>query len=139
MPFVKISALPGRALDIRKITSAVERNLYDNDILPKGSATVLWQTLDCITHTLGSTGVQESLREFDPGKKEFPVFIDLYLTSVFGYDEVKNIMASIASSVGDAAGMNPEYVFVHTHVGEPGYVYINNEVWPSCEITHPGA
>ncbi len=138
MPFVKISALLGQSLKVDEIMEAMENDLYENEIIPKGSSTFLWQTLDCITHTLASTGKQESLFEFDSTKKEFPVFIDLYLNSVFKYDDIAKIMKSLTSVLSDKTKIDPKNIFIHTHIGAPGHVYILDSVWP-CEIKHPGA
>ncbi len=139
MPFVKISALPSQTFNVDEIMEAIENDLYDPEkkILPKGSATFLWQRLDCITHTRENTAKQESLFEFDPKKEEFPIFIDLYLTTVFTYDEVAKVMKSIASTLSDKTSIDPKYVFIHAHIGTPGHVFISNDVWPG-EIGHAG-
>ena len=136
MPFIKISALPDKSLKVDEIMEAMENELYLSGILTRGSTTFLWQTLDCITHTRMNTGKQESLFQLDPHKDKFPVFIDLYLTTVFKYDDIAKIMKSITHSLSDKINYNPKNIFIHTHVGTPGHVYILDEVWP-CEMDHP--
>lgn len=140
MLFVKISALSGKSLKVDEIMGAMESDLYDDDkkILPKGSSTFLWQTLDCITHTPKSTGKQESLFELDSKKDEFPIFVDLYLTTVFKYDEIAKIMRSITSILSAKTKIDKKNIFIHTHIGSPGHVYILDEVWPrDCVIDNP--
>lgn len=139
MPFVKISALPSKSHHVDKIMEAMEYDLYQKEILPTGSATILWQKLDCITHTPACTGKQESVIEFDSTKNEFPIFVDLYLTTVFNYEVIAKIMKSITATLSSKTKIDPKYVFIHTHMGNPVhvYVYVFDKVWP-CEIEHAG-
>nr|WP_321467626.1 hypothetical protein [uncultured Desulfobulbus sp.] len=152
MPFVKISALPSNDFDIEEVTRAVETDLYiekerktadpskppvNKAVLPLGSTTIIWQTLNCITHTRAATKQQQCLRSFDPTQEEFPLFVDLYLTSKFDYDKISEIMKSITATLHEKTDIPEDYVFIHTHIRNPGHVYIMNKVWP-CEITHAG-
>ncbi|BHH82400.1 hypothetical protein [Desulforhopalus sp. 52FAK] len=139
MPFVKISALPAKSYEIEEVIRAVEVRLYEGKggFLPVGSATVLWQTLNAIAHTPEATGKQEYLYEFDAEKKEFPIFVDLYLTSVFSYGEIAKIMNSVTSTIAELTEIDPRFVFIHSHIGNPGHVFIDNGVWP-CDIEHAG-
>ena len=50
MPFVKISVLPIDDCRPSDVMEAMEDDFALNAGLPVGSATFLWQTLDCITH-----------------------------------------------------------------------------------------
>ena len=139
MPFVKISALPAKSFKIEEVIRAVEVRLYKGKgaFLPEGSATVMWQTLNAIAHTRKATHKQECLYEFDAEKKEFPIFVDLYLTSVFSYGEISKIMKSVTSTIAELTEIDPRFVFIHSHIGSPGHVFIGNDVWP-CDIEHAG-
>lgn len=130
MPFVKISALPNK-FDVGKIMKEMEEKFYDATVVPEGKATFLWQTLDCITHN------GDSQYEFDPKKDEFPIFVDLYVDSVFNYREISEMMESITSELNSQTQIDRKWVFIFTHIGNPGHVYVMDKVWP-CKMEHPG-
>lgn len=138
MPFVKISALPGGAFDCDQVMEAMEDDFARNAGLPLGTATFIWQTLDCMTHRLKGETAPRSLKKFDPSEKEIPIFVDLYITSVFDYESIAKMMNSITTVLNEKTQISREYVFIHTHIGNPGHVYINDGVWP-CLLTHPGS
>lgn len=140
MPFVKISALP-IPLDgfvPSDVMEAMEEDFDKNAGLPIGSATFLWQTLDCITHRLKGAVNPRSVEEFDPSEKQIPIFVDLYITSVFDYASIAKIMKSITTILHEKTKIDCDCVFIHTHIAEPGTVYISDKVWP-CVLTHPGS
>ncbi len=137
MPFVKISALPIDSCKYSAVMEAMEDDFAQNADLPIGSATFLWQTLDCITHRQKGEIDYRSLKEFDPSEKEIPIFVDLYITSVFDYESIAKIMNSITTILNKKTKIDREFVFIHTHIADPGHVYISGEVWP-CVLTHPG-
>ncbi len=137
MPFVKISALPSRHFHDSDVMEAMEDDFAENADLPIGSATFLWQTLDCMTHRRTGETRYHSLRKFNPAEKEFPIFVDLYVTSVFDYAGITKIMKSITRVLHRKTKIDKKYVFIHTHIADPGHVYISGEVWP-CELNHPG-
>lgn len=139
MPFVKISALPGNDFDCAEVMEAMEDEFAKKKTgLPIGTATFIWQTLDCITHRQKGETDPRSLKKFDPSEKEIPIFVDLYITSVFNYENIANMMDSITTILNEKTRIPREYVFIHTHIGNPGRVYINDEVWP-CLLDHPGS
>lgn len=140
MPFVKISALPIPIDGFvpSDVMEAMEDDFEKNADLPIGSATFLWQTLDCITHRLKDAVKPRSVKEFDPSEKQIPIFVDLYITSVFDYASIAKIMNSITAILHEKTEVGMDCVFIHTHIAEPGTVYISGEVWP-CVLTHPGA
>ncbi len=137
MPFVKISALPSDDYNCSDVMEAMEDDFAQNADLPIGTATFLWQTLDCITHRQKGEVDYRSLREFNPSEKEIPIFVDLYITSVFDYESIAKIMNSITTILNKKTNIQREYVFIHTHIADPGHVFISDAVWP-CVIDHPG-
>jgi len=138
MPFVKISALPGGDFNCAEVMEAMEENFALKADLPLGTATFIWQSLDCMTHRQKGETAPRSLKKFDPSAKEIPIFVDLYITSVFDYESIAKMMDSITTVLNKKTCIPREYVFIHTHIGNPGHVYINDGVWP-CLLTHPGS
>nr|WP_321357859.1 hypothetical protein [uncultured Draconibacterium sp.] len=127
MPFIKISTLPN-SLNKAEIMKSVENALYTyefegKELMPENMATCIWQTQDCVVHKL------EAYVEYDPGLVEIPVFVDLYVNTVFSKEKVAVIMEIVGAELSKGTGIDPKYVFIHTHVGNPGYVFINGEVW----------
>ncbi len=138
MPFVKISVLPIDDCKPSDVMEAMEKDFADNAGLDVGTATFLWQTLDCITHRKLETDPPRSIEKFDPSEEQIPIFVDLYITSVFNYDGIAAIMNSITNVLNEQTGIGKDNVFIHTHIAEPGQVFISGKVWP-CVLTHPGA
>jgi hypothetical protein len=127
MPFIKISTLPNN-LDKAAIMKAVESDLYSYDydgaeLMPRNMATCIWQTSDCIVHKI------ESHTQFDPKQEEVPVFVDLYVNTQFSADQVATIMRVVANALSKGTGVDLKWIFIHTHVGEPGYVFINGKLF----------
>ena len=127
MPFIKISTLPN-TLDKVTIMRNVENALYtavfeEKQLMPPNMATCMWQTMDCVVHKL------EPYREFDPQAIEVPVFVDLYVNTIFSEAKLKVIMEIIGRELSAGTGIAPNYVFIQTHVGKAGYIFINGEVW----------
>lgn len=127
MPFIKISTLPN-SLNKAEIMKSVENALYTcefegKQLMPENMATCIWQTQDCVVHKL------ESYEKFDPKAIEIPVFVDLYVNTIFSESKVGKIMEIIGAELSKGTGINANYVFIHTHVGNPGYIFINGEVW----------
>ena len=137
MPFVKISALPSDDFNCSDVMEVMEQDFADHAKLDLGSSTFLWQTLDCITHRLKGKPDPRSRRKFDPSESEIPIFVDLYITTVFDYEWISLIMKSITTILHEQTNIPRESVFIHTHVADPGHVYISDKVWP-CVLTHPG-
>lgn len=139
MPFVKISALPSEDFDCSTVMEKMETAFADHpDLgLVYGTTTFMWQTLDCITHRLTGETAPRSRREFNPSDIQIPVFVDLYITSVFTYSQIKDIMETITTSLHEHTKIPRESVFIHTHVAQPGQAYISDSVWP-CLLSHPG-
>ncbi len=137
MPFVKISVLPIDDCKPSDVMEAMEDDFALNAGLPVGSATFLWQTLDCITHRQAGKVEHRSIEKFDPSEEEIPIFVDLYITSVFDYESIAKIMNSITTILNLKTNIARDNVFIHTHIADPGHVYISDKVWP-CVLTHPG-
>lgn len=126
MPFIKISTLPNK-LDQAAIMKNVEEALYSavfegKQLMPRDMATCLWLTMDCVVHKL------EPYTEFDPQAIEVPVFVDLYVNTIFSEAKLKTIMEIIGRELSAGTGIGPNYVFIQTHVGKAGYIFINGEV-----------
>lgn len=138
MPFVKISSLPGMEFSRAKVMEAMEDDFAETANLPVGTASFIWQTLDCITHRMSGKKEYRSCSTFDTTEKEIPLFVDLYLTSVFDYDGIAKIMKSIVRVLVAKTGINEKYVFIHTHVAQPGHVFISGNLWPEEPLIHPG-
>ncbi len=127
MPFIKISTLPNK-LKKAKIMKNVEKALYSCEIegkklMPDNMATCMWQTQDCVVHKL------KGYKKFNPKLVEIPVFVDLYANTMFKTEEVAKIMEIVASELSKGTGVDHNYIFIQTHVGKSGYVFINGEVW----------
>lgn len=91
--------------------------------MPENMATCMWQTQDCVVHKL------DAYQEFDPKSVEIPVFVDLYVNTMFATKKMGKIMEIIASELSKGTGADHQYIFIQVHVGSPGYVFINGEVW----------
>lgn len=137
MPFVKISSLPGGQFNRSAVMEAMEDDFAENAGLPIGTSSFIWQSLDCITHRQAGQIEYRSSREFNPSEKEIPIFVDLYVTSVFNYESISKIMGSITKILQKKTQIPREYIFIHAHIADPGHVYISGGVWP-CELKHPG-
>jgi hypothetical protein len=127
MPFIKISTLPN-LLDKAAIMKKVEAALYNCEyqgakLMPENMATCIWQTQDCVVHKL------EPHSQFDPTQEEVPVFVDLYVNTQFKSDEVAVIMEIIATTLSKETGVGLKWIFIQTHIGLPGYVFINGKVF----------
>jgi hypothetical protein len=125
MPFIKISTLP-ISLDKAAIMKAVENDLYNYDegkLMPENMATCIWQTSDCIVHK------KEQHTRFHQTQEEVPVFVDLYVNTQFSADQVATIMKVVANALSKGTGVDLRWIFIHTHIGEPGYVFINGKVF----------
>lgn len=127
MPFIKISTLPN-SLDKASIMKNVEQALYTaefegTELMPKNMATCIWETQDCVVHKI------EDYEKFDPTLEEIPVFVDLYVNTIFSTEKVAVIMSIIADELSKGTKVDRKWIFIHTHVGNPGYVFINGEVW----------
>lgn len=82
MPFVKISCLPTTEFKDSDVMEAMEDAFAEKTDLAIGTASFLWQTLDCMAHRKKGETAYHSIRAFDPSLEEFPIFVDLYITSV---------------------------------------------------------
>lgn len=127
MPFIKISTLRNK-LNKAEIMKQVENALYtteikDEKLVPKGMATCIWQTQDCVVHELIAH------QDFDPKSVEIPVFVDLYVNTMFTTEKMGRIMEVIADELSKGTGANHKYIFIQIHMGNPGYVFINGKVW----------
>ena len=125
MPFIKISTLHNN-LDKVAIMKAVETDLYNYDngkLMPENMATCIWQTNDCIVHK------KKPYTQFNPSLEEIPVFVDLYVNTLFSKDKVAIIMEVVAKALSKGTGVDLKWIFIHTHVGGPGYVFINGSVF----------
>lgn len=137
MPFIKISALPTTEFKDSDVMEAMEDALAADAGLDIGTTSFLWQTLDCMTHRVMGETAYRSIREFDATQDEFPIFVDLYVTSVFDYSAIRKIMETIAKSLAKETPITEENVFIHVHVAQPGHVYISGKVWPEEQLSHP--
>ena len=127
MPFIKISTLPNK-LNKAEIMKNVENALYKCEfegekLMPENMATCIWETQDCVVHKL------EPHKKFDPKAIEIPVFVDLYVNTIFTEPQVGKIMEIIGNELSSGTGIDIKYVFIHTHIGNPGYIFINGKVW----------
>lgn len=131
MPFIKITTLRN-VPETAKIMRDLERELYEYELegqplMPKNMATCMWQTSDCMVHGL------ETHYEFDQFQIEIPVFVDLYVNTIFTDRQLGKIMHIIADKLSEGTGVNRKFVFIHVHLGKPGHVFINGEVWHGSE------
>ena len=127
MLFIKISTLRN-VPETHKIMKDLEKALYEYDdkgkkLLPKNTVNCIWQTTDCMVHKT------EAHYEFDKNTTEIPIFAELYVNTWFHQEKVAKIMEIIAEMLSKGAQTNRNAVFIHTHVGDPGYVFINGKVW----------
>jgi hypothetical protein len=127
MPFIKISTLPNK-LDKAAIMKNVEAALYHYEyqgakLMPENMATCMWLTHDCVVHKL------EPHTQFDASEEEIPVFVDLYVNTQFKSDQVAVIMQVIAEALSKGTRVDIKWIFIQVHVGMPGYVFINGNVF----------
>lgn len=138
MPFVKISALPSDDFKDSDVMEAMEDAFALKAGLDIGTASFLWQTLDCMTHRKKGQTSYRSLRRLDVTEDEMPIFVELYITSVFDYSAIELIMETIADTLVEKTKITKENIFIHTQVAQPGQVYISGKVWPES-LTHPNS
>jgi hypothetical protein len=127
MPFIKISTLPNK-LNKAEIMKNVENALYTTvfegkELMPKNMATCMWQTQDCVVHKL------DAYEEFNPKSVEIPVFVDLYVNTMFTTKKMAKVLEIIADELSKGTGADHKYIFIQIHLGNLGYVFINGEVW----------
>ena len=131
MPFIKISTLRNVS-ETGKIMKSLEKTLYEYDykgkkLMPKDMATCMWQTTDCMVHKM------DEYYEFNKDQVEIPVFVDLYVNTWFDEGEVGKIMEIIADELSKGTKIDRNYVFIHTHVGNPGYIFISGKIWTGAK------
>ena len=127
MPFIKISTLRNK-LNKAEIMKNIESALYTTEcdgekLVPENMATCMWQTQDCVVHKL------DAYQDFHPKSVEIPVFVDLYVNTMFTTEKMGKIMEVIADKLSKGTGANHQYIFIQIHMGNPGYVFINGNVW----------
>lgn len=129
MPFIKISSLP-TDIDKAAIMKKLEKELYDDELLPKDMATCIWNTSDCIVHS------QTDYKILEPKEGSFSdlIFVDLYLNTIINEDGIGKIMKKIWSVLGEEAAINKDHIFIHVHLGTPGRVLINNKIWTGGDL-----
>jgi hypothetical protein len=71
----------------------------------------------------------ESYSQLDPEQKEIPVFVDLYVNTQFKSNETAIIMQVIAETLSKGTGVDIKWIFIQVHIGMPGYVFINGNVF----------
>ncbi|NOQ25623.1 MAG: hypothetical protein GQ564_09715 [Bacteroidales bacterium] len=126
MPFIKISSLqnvPKR----EQIMKNVEQALYAIKVngiklIPDNMATCMWQTLDIVVHS------NDAHRIFNKTDDEIPIFVDLYMNTVFNQDGISLVMETIADELSNIGEINRDNVVIMVHVGKPGYIFINGDI-----------
>jgi hypothetical protein len=130
MPFIKISTLqnvPQR----EELMINLEQALYKIELngvrlIPNNMATCLWQTLDLIVHS------KQSHTVFNKTEDEVPIFVDLYMNTVFNQDGISLVMETIADELSTGE-INRDNVVIMVHVGQPGYIYIKGHI-DDCRV-----
>lgn len=88
-------------------------------LMSENMATCIGLTQDSIAHKLNAYS------EFDSKLVEIPIFIDLYVNTIFSKKKVVRIMEIIGAELSKGTSVDSKYVFIHTHVGNTDYVFIN--------------
>lgn len=131
MPFIKISTLKN-VPERERIMKNIEKALYDikvkgAQLIPDNMATCMWQSLDIVVHKI------DAHRMFNKKDKEIPIFVDLYMNSVFNQDGISFVMETIADGLSSTGEINRKNVVIMVHVGKPGYIFINGAI-DDCRI-----
>ncbi len=132
MPFIKISTLRN-VPEREQLMKNVEQGLYDIEVdnrklIPEGMATCMWQSMDLIVHN------SEVHREFNKTDVETPIFVDLYMNTVFNQDGITLVMQTIAHQLCSVGDISHDNVVIMVHLGQPGYIFISGKV-DDCRIT----
>jgi hypothetical protein len=131
MPFIKISSLQN-VPEREQIMKNVEQALYAIKVngallIPDGMATCMWQTLDVIVHN------NDAHRLFNKTDNEVPIFVDLYMNTVFNQDGISIVMETIADELSSTGEINRDNVVIMVNVGKPGYIFISGKI-DDCRI-----
>jgi hypothetical protein len=131
MPFIKISTLKN-VPEREQIMKNVEQALYNikvkgTQLIPDNMATCMWQSLDIIVHKI------DAHRIFNKKDKEIPIFVDLYMNTVFNQDGISLVMKTIADELSRIGDINRKNVVIMVHLGQPGYIFINGDI-DDCRV-----
>lgn len=133
MPFIKISTLKN-VPEREQIMINIEKGLYaikvnDVQLIPENMATCMWQSMDIIVHKY------DAHRVFNKKDVEMPIFVDLYMNTVFNQDGISLVMETIADGLSSTGEINRNNVVIMVHVGKPGYIFINGDI-DDCRINN---
>ncbi len=130
MPFIKISTLKN-VPEKEQLMVDIEKALYDiefngTQLIPDNMATCMWQTLDGVVHK------KEIHQTFNKDDVEIPIFVDLYINTIFNQDGISIVMETIAETLSSGE-IKKENVVIMVHLGQPGYIYISGKI-DDCRI-----
>ncbi|NOQ75277.1 MAG: hypothetical protein GQ574_24915 [Crocinitomix sp.] len=131
MPFIKISTLKN-VPEREQIMKNIENALYTITVngvrlIPDAMATCMWQSLDIVVHK------NDAHRIFNKKDVEIPIFVDLYMNTVFNQDGISLVMETIADELSNIGEINRDNVVIMVNVGKPGYIFINGKI-DDCRV-----
>ena len=75
----------------------------------------------------------QSDRIFNKEDVEIPIFVDLYMNTVFNQDGISLVMETIADQLSNIGEINRDNVVIMVHVGKPGYIFISGHI-DDCRV-----
>jgi pimeloyl-ACP methyl ester carboxylesterase len=112
-PMVRVTSAPCD-LDINKVLAAVSKDVSRDTGIGESFITYYWQTFDHIV--------------YEGKERTRPLFVDLYVPGFFSDDDVHGMLNAIADALVKHAGVERNWVFIHTHFPLPGQVYISGSI-----------
>jgi len=113
-PMVRITAPPSVKLKVDAVLAAVSKDVSRDTGIKESFITYYWQTFDTVVYEGKSTGK--------------PLFVDLYVPGFFSDREVSTMLEAVADALVKHAGVEREWIFIHTHFPLPEQVYIGGGI-----------
>lgn len=116
-PMIRITSMPTN-LNIHDVLVKVSKDVSQGANLDIRMITYYWQTFDAVY----CPGCEEA------GIKNGVTFVDMYVPAFMTEKEVQKVMTSLAAALHKHAGIDPNSIYMYTHVGEKGRLYIKGRV-----------
>lgn len=108
-PMVRVTSPPVN-FDVQKVLASVSKDVSKTTGIKESFITYFWQTFDNIV--------------YEGKETDKPLFVDLYVPGFFSDDDVHGMLNAIADAMVNHAGIDRQWLFIHTHFPLPEQVYI---------------
>ena len=116
-PMIRITTKPMN-INIHDVLVKVSQDVSEGSGVNEKMITYYWQTFDEIY----CPGCE------DAGIKSGITFVDMYVPAFMTEEEIQKVMTSLAAALDKHAGIDPNSVYMYTHVGQKGLLYIKGQV-----------